>query len=231
MPGRTDYLRQPSAARLKAAMQALADFHLASEFALSATRSMGTSAGVQSRCDALAKMDGLVAKISRSMDGHPWVELNSRARRLLDMIQQYPARDQVLRQARFAASRTMPLQPCIRDIWHDHVLFTGDEVTGIIDFGAMNVDSVSGDVARLLGSLARNDVNQWAAGIEAYSRRRPLSQDEQLLIQAIDRSNVLLSGLNWLRWNYLEHREFEHTEKVLAHVDEAIFRLGHLADS
>lgn len=45
------------------------------------------------------------------------------------------------------------LQPCIRDIWHDHVLFDGDRVTGLIDFGAMQIDTPATDIARLVGSL------------------------------------------------------------------------------
>src|SRR5438874_648348 len=32
------------------------------------------------------------------------------------------------------ADRPVPVQPCLCDIHHDHVLFAGDEVTGIIDY-------------------------------------------------------------------------------------------------
>src|SRR5205807_3808434 len=49
------------------------------------------------------------------------------------------------------ADISLPLQPCIRDIWHDHVLFTANDVTGVIDFGAVDMDTPATDIARLLG--------------------------------------------------------------------------------
>ena len=67
----------------------------------------------------------------------------------------------------------LPVQPCIRDIWHDHVLFTGDEVTGIIDFGAMDIDTPATDVARLLGSLVGDDEAGWRTASSAYSADSP----------------------------------------------------------
>ena len=36
-----------------------------------------------------------------------------------------------------AQSLQVPLQVCHGDLWHDHVLYRGQEVTGLIDFGAM----------------------------------------------------------------------------------------------
>ena len=63
----------------------------------------------------------------------------------------------VLREVRAAARITAPLQVCHGDLWHDHVLFSGEEVTGLIDFDAMKIDSRALDLARLLGSLVKDD--------------------------------------------------------------------------
>ncbi len=56
-----------------------------------------------------------------------------------------------------AVALKVPIQPCIGDIWHDHILFLGDGVSGLVDFGGMRADTVAGDIARLLGSLVADD--------------------------------------------------------------------------
>ena len=55
----------------------------------------------------------------------------------------------------------IPLQPAIRDLWHDHLLFTGDQLTGLIDFDAMQMDSIALDLTRCLGSLVPGDTAKW----------------------------------------------------------------------
>src|SRR5690606_5799306 len=67
----------------------------------------------------------------------------------------------------------VPLQFVLRDVWSDHILFTEDCVTGIIDFGAARVDEPATDVARLLGSLEPRDASRWLLGWEAYQAANP----------------------------------------------------------
>ena len=86
----------------------------------------------------------------------PLVEL---ARRLIDL---FPKLATPIQSEMEAAVRSpLPLVPCLRDIWHDHVLFTGERVTGLVDFGALRPESVAGDVALLVGSLAGDDAAGW----------------------------------------------------------------------
>jgi homoserine kinase type II len=94
-------------------------------------------------------------------------------------------------------------------------LYTGDQVTGIIDFGAMNIDTPATDVARLLGNLARDRVREWRVGLEAYSSIRPISADESLAISALNTSGNLLAGCNWIRWVYIDERQFEDRSQVV----------------
>jgi Ser/Thr protein kinase RdoA (MazF antagonist) len=131
------------------------------------------------------------------------------------------------------ATRTVevPLQPCIRDVWHDHILFTGDRVTGLVDFDAMGSGSVAGDVARLLGSLAGDNASLWSIGLEAYGSLRPLSDVEQTLLTALDRSGVILAALNWVEWLYRERREFPNAAAVANRLDELLPRLKTLSES
>ena len=43
------------------------------------------------------------------------------------------------------------MQPCLRDARPEHFLFVENVLTGLIDFGAMDFETVAGDLARLLG--------------------------------------------------------------------------------
>lgn len=134
----------------------------------------------------------------------------------------------------FGLDRPLPLQPIIRDVWWDHVLFTENRVTGLIDFGAMQVDSVSFDIARLLGSsLDRtdSDLKYWEAGISDYQKVRPLTEFELQIIIWIDQTGVLLGVGNWLRWIWLEQRPFENIELVDSRIDHLLRRFITLQTS
>ena len=72
--------------------------------------------------------------------------------------------------------------------------------TGIIDFGAMDIDTPATDVARLLGSLVGDDETGWRTGLSAYSENRPLSADGTRAAKALDASSAILAGCNWIRW-------------------------------
>ena len=107
-----------------------------------------------------------------------------------------------------AAEIAVPLQVCLRDVWHDHVLFVGDRVSGIIDYGAMNVDTPAADLARLLDSCVADDEAGWKLAFDSYSDIRPLSSAERTLCRAYQRSSILLTGLQWITWLFRESRQF-----------------------
>jgi Ser/Thr protein kinase RdoA (MazF antagonist) len=194
------------------------------------------------------------------------------------------------RQLAAHVDRPVPLQPALRDILDEHVLFVGDQVTGIIDFGAMRIESVAGDIARLLGSLVpRSSFNTaiaptprasiersmekvsgtfstmpvgrpsvdiekvpdtfsvandtpgatarlpndalsnvalgWQAGLSAYESVRPLSPLERELVDVFDRSGLLLGGMNWLQWLFVEGRQFADLPRVHARLTTILARL------
>jgi Ser/Thr protein kinase RdoA (MazF antagonist) len=128
-----------------------------------------------------------------------------------------------------ACRHLVSLQPCIRDVWHDHVLYLGDQVTGLIDFGSLRDDHFACDIARLLGSLVRDDQSGWLAGTTAYAQLCPLSAVDRQLITAYDESGVLLSSMNWIQWLYADHRTFDDANRVAQRCAEIAGRLQQLA--
>jgi homoserine kinase type II len=116
-----------------------------------------------------------------------------------------------------AVATQVPLQVCLRDIWRPHVLFTHDEVTGMIDYGALNMDSVAADIARLFDSLLGEDVTTWNIALSAYEAVRPLLSMERTLVAAYQKSSILLTGMQWVTWLFREGRQFApgHAEQRL----------------
>ncbi|MCH7727709.1 MAG: phosphotransferase [Planctomycetes bacterium] len=226
LSGSADYDRAPSRQRLEAAMATLAEFHVAAASVPGCLPRNDKSPGIASRLDQLRSLknegcDQIEKKLSQAHSD--WQQLVERSHRVLacfrslvDSVEHDLARQQNL---------VSPLQVCIRDIWHDHVLFTGDSVSGIVDFGAMRVESVAGDVARLVGSLVADDEKGWQIGIDAYQEVRPLVLTQQQLIRTFDRSSVLMSGMNWLTWIFLEDRQFRDRETIIARLDRILMRL------
>ena len=229
MPGRADYAARPSTARLRAAMTLLADFHNASQSHSEALTRLNSSPGLAQR---LQQLDDLAQVGGRAIRHHvapgDWPELADRAPELLDLFFQLVSR--VRESVQRVVSRPVRLIPCLRDVWHDHLLFDGDQVTGLVDFGALRVESPAGDIARLLGSLAGDDVATWQAGIGAYVDRRQLSESERILIPVFDSSSVLLSGMNWLQWVYVDGRVFEQREVITDRLDALILRLRSMGE-
>lgn len=236
MPGKADYHVSPTAQRLAAALTALAEFHLAAA-TFSARAGQGSTApttlttpspGLRQRLDLLKRLrSGECEQVAARILIGDWPELAVRARRVLSLFDQ--SAGAVARELERASHLPLPQQPAIRDIWHDHVLFEGERVSGLVDFGALRVESVAGDVARLLGSLAGDDSDDRRAALAAYEALRPLSADERLALAAFDHSTTLLSGMNWLRWVYLEGRTFDDRRRVEARLDAALSRLERLA--
>lgn len=230
LAGAADYRESPSPRKLHNAMTALARFHQAARsFPLPETGPIG-SPGMADRALRLESLlTGRLAEIARAIAPDTWPALAERADRLVALAEATSRK--ILPTLDSARQLDVAIQPCIRDVWHAHVLFVEDEVSGILDFGSMRPDNVAADVARLLGSLVGDGREDWQRGVSAYQSIRPLSDDELSLATAFDRSTVLLGGLQWLEWIYLEGRRFENPAAVLERVDEFLGRLERLAQA
>jgi Ser/Thr protein kinase RdoA (MazF antagonist) len=207
LPGFADYRSNPNRTRLAAAMAALASWHLAaarfqpareyqSWFASAANE---PSPAVVERRQRLRGLD--VAQIRGWRDAaiaRTDAEPSGIVQQLAELVIRHAT--SVASLLDLAVATTVPLQPVLRDVWHDHLLFSGDEVTGLIDPSACRSESVAADLSRLLGSFVGNDRDAWDFALQEYQRHRPLLPAELALIPILDRSGVLLSAVTWLEW-------------------------------
>ncbi|HEY2837908.1 MAG TPA: phosphotransferase [Pirellulales bacterium] len=227
LEGEHDHDTPTSAARLRSAMATLARFHrAAASFPLDVDEAC-PSPGIAERTQQFRELvERGHARLRKAVSDTPTPHDVAAWRLLHLFLLACPRVEMLLQQANFSA----PIQPCIRDVRRDSILFDGDVVSGLLDFGAMRGEHVSADVARLLGSLVEDDPVGWAIGLSAYASVRPLTEAEAMLITAFDASGVLLGGMNWLTWLYLEDRSFEDEAAVAARLDYFVRRLTILCE-
>lgn len=235
MPGKADFHEQPSAARLMAAMAALAQWHLAAARHVPteqssqwfAKRGPATSPAVVERLTILAgATDGLLHRIESQLNATENTPMRDLTRRILELFRN--ARTHISGELELVRDVQVPLQPCLRDVWHDHVLFVGDNVTGIIDPSACRTESVACDLSRFIGSLVVDDLTSWDFALQQYQQFRPLSVGERALLAVFNRSGVLLSGWTWLEWLYLQRRVFSDLIAVTKRLTEIVRRMEFL---
>lgn len=235
MPGVADFSTRPSDERLQSAMTQLARFHNAirdweptaqvGQWFQSAT--MRASPTVRQR---IRMIDGYAANVSE-FDAALAKESDGRFRDVGSQIVILfrTAHPKVKQELAAVAELSVPLQPCIRDVWHDHLLFDGDKLSGIVDFGAMATDSVACDLSRLLGSLFGDDFAAWQRGLSHYETVRPLTEAAHRLLRPLDRSSVLLSGMTWLKRRYVLRNTPADLSPVCDRLDTILARLATLA--
>lgn len=216
MPGTADFHADPSDSRLRAAVTAVARIHDAWQ----AEAQYAPCPAVLRRFQALGEWEDRVRSGWRprfeTLD--PVAPFAEAAWHLL------PAAVAGARHSMLPwLDRTVPVQPSIGDVWHDHVLFQRDRVTGIIDFAAAKMDHVAADLARLLGSLVGGDLSRMQTAIKAYSVVRPVPETE--LIPILDRGGVVASTANWLRRLYFDNERVADRAAVAARLAELVKRL------
>jgi Ser/Thr protein kinase RdoA (MazF antagonist) len=220
-PGAADFCERPSPARLSEAGAALARVH---EVWRRSRAEAGPCPAVGRRLDAARGWQQLARAGWRpdfaaavGAPFTPWAE------RAWQMLAPWVARLPALLAP--WQGRALPLQPCLCDVWHDHLLFQGDRLTGLVDYGAVKVDHVAVDLARMLGSMVGDDEEGWALGLRAYRTVRPLSEDEEALAVVLDRTGTVIGAANWLRWLYHDGRRYPDPHAVARRLAALVERM------
>ncbi len=123
---------------------------------------------------------------------------------------------------------SVPLQPCVRDLRGQHVLFTAGIVTGLIDWGAAAIDHVAIDLARFLGGVAGSNSNRFAAGLQAYRQERNGQEVPDEFVCALDRSGTVCSVAGWLHRLLIERRQFGNLAEVENRLRNLVVRVEKL---
>ena len=234
LPGEADFDQQPTEARLTAAMTGLAKWHhLAAQYApphrdtdwllpSHEDRSPTVSARLRGLVQRRADLNEAERQLMLEPDEqfrHFGQQLTIHFRRLADSIG---------RELQQVESLSVRQHPCIRDLWHDHLLFCDDRLTGIIDFGAVKTDTVACDLSRLLGSLFGTDASAWQRALDAYEQTRPLTTAEHQLLGPLNRSGTLLSGMTWLQRRAENRISAEQLPRVITRLEKIIGQLESL---
>ncbi len=226
MAGAADLTAPPSSARLRRAFKGLAAFHQR----LAAERIEGLSPGLRQRFEAVNQLElGGFDTLERAIERRRGRDLSNCDAAMLWIRLARTVAPQVREPLRQASSRTVMLQPCLRDARPEHFLFAGDQLSGLVDFGAMAVDSVVSDLARLMGEWLDDDKPAVRLALESYEQIRPLDAVETSLIGPFQSATALLIGERWIRWHFIEERDFDDRLAVTRGIARSIKQLERLA--
>jgi Ser/Thr protein kinase RdoA (MazF antagonist) len=227
MPGSADR-SGPSAAHIRAAFAGMAAFHQR----LAGEESEGLSPGIEQRYEKILELSRggclpLEFAIEQAREScgplrgeaHRWIAL---ARTIAPLLIDRLAR---------AVGQFALRQPCLRDARAEHFLFDGEQLSGLVDFGAMGIDSVAGDIARLIGDWLEGDRSARELALEAYESVRPLDAGERGLIGVFESATALLIGERLIRWHFVEGRQFDDDGAVPEGLARGVRQLERLGRS
>jgi Ser/Thr protein kinase RdoA (MazF antagonist) len=216
----------PTPARRAAAAAALASLHAAAEKFSAHVPYRAASPGVDRR---RAQLAALLVRPWNTWPAHDASgDMPERLRRAAALL---AAHGNAAYLARIAAldPGAVVVQPVLRDVWAEHVLFLGDHVAAVIDWHASGIDTPATDIARLTGSWPAAAEHRLGF-LEAYAGVRPVSEAERRLVPYLDTTGVICAIDNWLRWTLEEQRRFTDGQRVRERIDRLLARLPEALD-
>jgi hypothetical protein len=125
------------------------------------------------------------------------------------------------------AQTPLPLALVVRDIHRRDVLFSADRVTGIVDLGAIAIDSPLFDWARFGASVGLGTTSRasWEDFLVDEPGRILSSADRLTLVRLIARTSQVLAALHWLQWLVVERRPFSNLTAAWARWDEVLAQI------
>ena len=115
------------------------------------------------------------------------------------------------------------------DLHRDHVLFTGDAVTGLIDFSSIKLDHPAVDLARFLGDLDIGNVDALSFGVEAYREAAGNQAVTLNNVQYLDRLITLGAAATWMLRFARDEVPMEKSAAAAARLERIVARLRRQA--
>jgi homoserine kinase type II len=196
LPGEPD--RHPTDTRLAAACRAIAELHQCWFAGVAGSGDPATAQGIPAIHRRLALYRSYRAW--QAAGGRPAItgqaRLNKKSAEAFTLLPTViPGLERALAPWR---DRPLPIGPCLCDVHAGHVLFTGDTVTGVIDYGAMKLDHPAVDLARYLGAAVTADARAFAVGLAAYRAARPPFEVPDELVYLLELSGATGGLATWL---------------------------------
>jgi Ser/Thr protein kinase RdoA (MazF antagonist) len=94
--------------------------------------------------------------------------------------------------------QVFPIRTVLRDVRPNHFLTLGGQIYGLVDFGALGVDVVSLDLARLIGEWLPNVPEALGVVVGSYERIRTLNTQEITAIEPLMTSAAVIGGVAWV---------------------------------
>lgn len=224
LPG--EAIKNPTRAQALAATKALAQFHnIAAKYE---QHPAAIAPGLNQRLEMLDELrEGLLENIAMAVQRSPDSELRTLANFVVSQVKSLlPEAISTVQ----ASQQKVSLQWCVCDCHIGNFLFAGDQVTGLLDFQTAGLDSVSRDLARLVGSMATNNPSIWQECLAAYQQHRTLSSDELQLVNTFHMSGTVGAAANWLRWRFLDDLPVADAATTQTRLSELSMRMASLGD-
>ena len=221
LPGRADLDQPPCPSHLVSMFETLARVH----HELGPVLHRGPSPGLLARREELTRLvTGESSRFATAISAAPPDQVRWLADRWLNRATD--AAPAALERIETAAWQAFDLQVVLRDVRPDHFLFEEDRLTGLVDFGAMGVDTIATDLARLLGETVGRSGEHRQAALSAYEALRPIAAEERAAVDDFAAANAVLGGARWVRWHFVEGRSFGDPRAVEAGLKRALVKLG-----
>lgn len=231
LAGRAELAGRADERLVKTAFQALAKLHLAMEqwARHDGCYEVKPSAGVLLRHERLVKMRSggifdLAAALGSALKRGMRPDISGSCEQILAAYWDFQER--IFARLEVAQQLAVPIFPAVRDVRAEHFLFSksevGEELTGIVDFGAMRLDSVMLDLSRLMTTLLPAKEELRVVGLKAYREVRELTNAEADLLPALVEGAALHNGLQWLIWLLQEGMMFEDWGAVSRRLQQVV---------